>query len=271
MKKIILLLLLNFNFIIAQVIISPYIVYTDSQNRFGSFLVQNESNEAYEITISFVFGYPVSDSLGNMSMKYFEQTPDTLPSVVKWIKAFPRKFVLNPKERQTIRLTVRPNKQLEPGTYWARIVTSSTQKSIPVDTVKEGITAQLKFVLNQVTTLFYRVDSAFSGAVLDSVFTNEDSTGINIYAKLKRIGNSPFLGDLEITVRDSNDSTIVSKREYLPLYYNLVKKIKIPKSELGMGKYTVFLKPVSTEKQDIPQSKLKIIKPETKSIEIEVK
>ncbi len=271
MKKIIVLLFLNFNLLIGQVIISPYIVYTDSKHRFGSFLVQNESNEPYEITVSFVFGYPVSDSTGNISMKYFKEAPDSLPSVAQWVKAFPRKFVLNPKERQTIRLTVRPDKTLEPGTYWSRIVTSSTKKSVPVDTVKEGITAQLKFVLNQVTTLFYRVDSAYTGAVVDTVFYFADSSNINILSKVVRIGNSPFLGNLEVEVKDSNDSTLIKRTEYLPLYFELVKKISIPKSELKKGKYTVVLKPVSTEKQDIPESKLKIIKPEAKSIAFEVK
>ncbi len=270
MKKIFFLFFLNVNFIFAQVIISPYIVYTDSKNKFGSFLVQNESNEPYEITISFVFGYPVSDSLGNMSMKYFEKTTPDQPSITEWIKVFPRKFILNPKERQTVRMTVRPKKKLPPGTYWARIVTSSTQKSAPVDTLKEGITAQLKFVLNQVTTLFYRVDSAETGAVIDSVFFGEDSTDYVIYAKVHRTGNSPYLGDLEVSVKDSTGNEIFKKKEYMPLYFSLVKKIVIPKSELKPGEYTVLLNPVSTEKEDIPQSNLKVIKHDIKKINFTV-
>ncbi len=271
MKKIIFLMLLNLNFIFAQVIISPYIVYTDSKSRFGSFLVQNESNEPYEISISFVFGYPVSDSLGNMSMKYIKEPSAEQPSVAQWVKVFPKKFILNPKERQTVRMTVRPDKKLPPGTYWARIVTSSTQKSTPVDTLKKGITAQLKFVLNQVTTLFYRVDSAYTGVEFDSAYVVEDSTDYILYAIIHRIGNSPFLGDLEVVVQDSSGKESFRKREYMPLYFDLVKKILIPKNELKAGTYKISIKPVSTEKQDIPQSKLKILKPVTKTIELTVK
>ena len=61
----------------AQVIISPYIVYTDVSNRYGSMIVQNESTENYEISISFIFGYPVSDSVGTVSMKYIDSKTKT--------------------------------------------------------------------------------------------------------------------------------------------------------------------------------------------------
>ena len=87
----------------AQVIISPYIILVDQQNRYGKFIVQNESNETYEVTISFVFGFPQSDSLGNMSMKYINNPDSTYPSAVEWIKAFPKKFFLQPRQRQLIR------------------------------------------------------------------------------------------------------------------------------------------------------------------------
>ena len=66
----------------AQVMIFPYIVYTDGTNRYGSLFVQNESNENYEISISFVFGYPVSDSSGSGSMKYIHDPSSGIPSIV---------------------------------------------------------------------------------------------------------------------------------------------------------------------------------------------
>ena len=48
----------------SQIIISPYILYTDTKNKFGTFLVLNESDQVYEIDMSFIFGYPVTDSVG---------------------------------------------------------------------------------------------------------------------------------------------------------------------------------------------------------------
>jgi hypothetical protein len=68
MKKIIFLFLFVSSSIYSQVIISPYVVYMDQKDRFGTYIVQNKSLEEYEISISFVFGYPVTDSLGNGTM-----------------------------------------------------------------------------------------------------------------------------------------------------------------------------------------------------------
>ena len=196
----------------AQVILSPYLVYTDEHNRYGSFLVQNESNKPYEISISFTFGFPVTDSLGKMTMKYIENPTPENPSILPWIRAFPKKFVLNPSQRQTVRLAVKPSKILPPGTYWARIVTSATPKSTPIDTIQKGISAQLKFVLNQVTTLFYRVDTATTGVRFDTAEIKLDSSEILIHTEVSRIGNSPFLGDLNLAVKDSLGNTVYEKK-----------------------------------------------------------
>ncbi|MCK5087187.1 MAG: hypothetical protein KAQ90_06685, partial [Melioribacteraceae bacterium] len=68
MKQILFLIFLISTNILGQVIISPYIIYMDQRERFGTFIVQNESLDEFEINISFVFGYPDSDSLGNISM-----------------------------------------------------------------------------------------------------------------------------------------------------------------------------------------------------------
>ena len=60
-------------------------------------------------------------------------------------------------------MTVRPPDTLNSGTYWTRMVTSSVPTAPPVDTVSQGISAKIRFVLNQVTTVIYRIDSATTG------------------------------------------------------------------------------------------------------------
>lgn len=263
MKKLLFLLFVFMFSIInyAQVILSPYLVYTDQHNRYGSFLVQNESNKPYEISISFTFGFPVTDSLGKMTMKYIENPLPEDPSILPWIRAFPKKFILNPSQRQTVRLAVKPDKRLSPGTYWARIVTSAAPKSTPIDTVQKGISAQLKFVLNQVTTLFYRVDTATTGVRFDTAAIRLDSSDVLIHTKVSRIGNSPFLGDLNLAIKDSLGNTVYKKNEYLPLYYSLAYDMKVEKKKFNKGKYSVELSAVLKEKEDIPQGKIKRILP----------
>lgn len=256
MKLILALILLYYGNSLAQIIISPYILYTDTKNKFGTFLVQNESDQPYEIDISFIFGYPVTDSIGNATMKYIEQPDSGMTSATKWIRAFPRKFVINPGERQKVRMTVTPISDIPSGTYWSRIVTSATAQSPSIDTLSEGVRASIKFVLNQITTLLYRVDPTTTGIEVNNFYSEIDSGNVNIYATLIRTGNSPFFGDAVVTVRDSSSETIGEEELSLSNYFELVKKFQFPLENFKSGEYKVELKIVSNEKEVFPESTL---------------
>lgn len=268
MKKIVMFLLFLSIQSFAQVIISPYIILVDEQNRFGKFIVQNESNETYEVTITFVFGFPQSDSLGSMSMKYIDNPDSTYPSAVEWIKAFPRKFFLEPKQRQLIRMMVVPNKDLSPGTYWARIVTSASPTSTAIDTIKQGISAKIKFVLNQITTLLYRVGDNESKAQLINYFVKEDSSGTSVFTNLEREGNSPFFGSVVVSVSNDSNRVLEEKTEKISLYYNLTKKFSF--GNLKPGLYSAEIKIINNEKEDIPESNIKPAEPIIKRIQFSI-
>lgn len=271
MKKLTLIFFIIFaNNILPQIIISPYIVYMDEQEKFGTFIVQNESEQEYEISISFVFGYPKSDSLGNVSMQYFQEPTDSLPSIVSWLRAFPRNFILQPNQKQTIRMTVRPPDSISAGTRWARIVTSSVPKSQPVSNQNTGISAKINFVLNQVTTVLYRKEPAEAGIEISSIKTSQDSSHINFLVNYHPTGNSPFWADILVNVYDENNNLISDTNEYIPIYTDMTKKYSFPLSELPKGNYTLELIVKHNEKEDIPQSKIKTIEPLVKKIQVTV-
>ncbi|MFZ1289214.1 MAG: hypothetical protein WAR79_03960 [Melioribacteraceae bacterium] len=257
MKKILLIFLISLP-IYSQVIISPYVVYMDENNKFGSMIVQNESFDPYEITISFIFGFPVSDSLGNRTMKYLENPTEAFPSLNNWITAFPKKFVLNSKERQTIRLMIKPPKEIPFGTYWTRIVTSSTP--INKDTTISdgtGVSAKLKFVLNQVTTALYRTDSVFTDLNIENSSLIKDSTETyQLLYKINQLGNSPYFGNFNLTVTNSKGEIILEEHDYLSVYYNIVRNYVLQKEKFPAGNYSAKLLIKFNEKEDIPESKL---------------
>jgi hypothetical protein len=254
----------------SQVIISPHILYTDTKDRFGTFYVQNESNQIYEVDISFIFGYPVTDSVGNATMKYIEDPDSTLPSIINWIKAFPRKFLLNPKQRQVVRMAVSSPSNIKAGTYWSRIVTSATPQSIPTDTLGEGVRAQIKFVLNQITTFLYRVDPTTTGIEVKDFNTEIDSSNLNIYAQLVRIGNSPFFGTVTVVVSNNKAEIILEEEQDLSNYFELVKKFRFPIEKFTPGEYKIELTITSNEKKDFPESRLQPILPITKQLILKI-
>jgi len=256
MKKYLILFSFLASSIYSQVIISPYIVYMDQKDRFGTFIVQNKALEEYEVKISFVFGYPVTDSLGNGTMKYIENPADSLPSIAKWIRAFPKNFVLIPEQKHIVRLTVRPPAYLAPGTYWTRMVTSATPKSPPVDTLKEGITAKVKFVLTQVTTVVYRVDPATTGLDIGDIKVDADTSNLQIFVELNREGNSAFFGNMTTRLFNSYGDTVKVDEEFVQVYYDLYKRIDIPLTDLNEGRYRAEIEVRFNEKEDIPESRL---------------
>jgi len=256
MKKYIFIILFVASTIYSQVIISPYIVYMDKKDRFGTFLVQNKSMEEYEINISFIFGYPTTDSLGNGTMKYIENPADSLPSIAKWVRAFPKNFVLVPEQKQIVRMTVRPQGYLEPGTYWTRMVTSSTPKSAPVDTLQGGISAKVRFVLNQVTTVVYRVDTATTALNLENMNVESDSANLQFFVDINREGNSAYFGNMITRLFNENGDTVGVDKSFIQVYYDMKKRIDFPIDSLAEGKYRVELEILFNEKEDIPESRL---------------
>jgi len=256
-KNIFALIVISSNLFFAQVIISPYIVYTDEHNKFGSMIVQNESYESYEISISFIFGFPVSDSLGNRTMQYEQNPSMEMPSINNWIKAFPKKFILKPKERQTIRLMVKPPPGIESGTYWTRIVTSSSPVQTNLDTATTGVSAKLKFVLNQVTTAMYRKNDVQTDINIKTPELFKDSTDtFQILYSLNRRGNSPFFGNLNLRVYDEAGQISLEERDYLSIYFDMVRNYPLPKDLFTKGNYRAELEIEFNEKEDIPESKM---------------
>jgi len=256
MKKYIFIILFISSSVYSQVIISPYIVYMDKKDRFGTFLVQNKSLEEYEINISFVFGYPTTDSLGSGTMKYIENPADSLPSIAKWVRAFPKSFVLVPEQKQIVRMTVRPQGILEPGTYWTRMVTSSTPKAPPVDTLEEGISAKIRFVLNQVTTVVYRVETATTSLELENMDVKSDSANLQMFIDINREGNSAYFGDMIARIFNEYGDTVAVDESFIQVYYDMKKRIDFPLDSLAAGKYKVELEILFNEKEDIPKSRL---------------
>lgn len=107
----------------AQVLVAPTLLFVSDQSRFGTFFVMNRSNVPQEISISFRFGYPVSDSTGNVWMQYDDSLMAQNHSCRSWVRGFPEKFVINPGQRQVVRLLISPPPMIPDGEYWTRLIT----------------------------------------------------------------------------------------------------------------------------------------------------
>lgn len=269
MKKLSVLFLIIFAFtalrVDAQITIAPTMVFVDQQNRFGSFLVLNGSEEAQEVSIEFPFGYPVTSPDGNINMVYDDSAAAKQYGISDVVRGFPQNFVLQPGERQTVRLTIRP-KDFTNGTYWTRIKTTSNAQQPAIGTASEDeITAQITYEFEQVTTLFYKHGDTETGIEITDFTARDSGDQIEFIIDASRTGNSPFLGSIILEITDSEGNISAEKLASTSIYFDYRQIFTIPKSDLKDGTYnaTVTFK---TQRPDVPKEDIVQMNPVSRSI-----
>lgn len=226
----------------AQVAISPTTVFIGNTN-FGSFLVMNNSSQAQEIAVEFIFGYTVSDSLGNVSMNFTEQgNVAASKSINDHIRSFPRAFVLQPGQRQTVRLTVRPPAGLADGTYWTRVkVRSNPQTTVITASEAGGVGTQINFIFEQVIGAYYKRGTLSTGIQVDNVqMLNQEQNQLLIYDYSLQ-GNSPFLGVIRLAVKDRSGNVVYSDAVTTSLLVSGRRNFAIPASAVPPGQYSATI------------------------------
>lgn len=269
MKKLSLIFLFltafTYNTMWAQITIAPTMVFIDQQNRFGSFLVLNGSEEAQEVSIEFPFGYPVTSQDGNIDMVYDDSAAADRYGISDVVRGFPQNFVLQPGERQTVRLTIRP-KDFTDGTYWTRIKTTSNAQEPPVGAASEDeITAQITYEFEQVTTLFYKHGDTNTGIDINEFVAQDTGENIEFVVDVSRTGNSPFLGSIILELTDTEGNLSAEKLASTSIYYDYRQIFVIPKSDLKDGTYNASVT-FETRRPDVAREDIVQMEPVSRSI-----
>jgi len=242
----------------AQVTISPTAVFLDSNSKVGSFFVSNPSNSAVEVSLSFEFAYPATDSDGRVFLNYDDSEAEEQFSLVPNLRAFPTTFVLDPNQRQTIRLIGRLPQTTEPGTYWTRMRVSSSQLTPPIGAAAEGqVAAQVTFQIDQVTAVLVHHGSVDTGVTIHSTEARIDTeTGsLQILTDVERMGNAPFIGSVTTTILGSNGQEVDTRRSSTSVYFRNLQRVEFELSELPAGTYTAVTT-YETSRNDISSRNL---------------
>lgn len=240
----------------AQITIAPTNLFIDSGNKFGSYLVINNSNEPYEISVDFLFGYGTSDDQGNRFVTYDDSVKAKEYSAVDWIRAFPQNLTLAPNKRQVIRLRVNAPSDLEDGTYWARIVTSATPQSQPLEVQNQGaVTANIGMKVNQITGIFYKNGAVNTDIGIDKIETKVANDSLWVIHNVTRGGNSPFLGSISVRVYDQANKLVLENTDFTSIYFDTKLKHEFDISSLNPGRYNIEIA-IASERQDISKDDL---------------
>lgn len=250
---------------LSQVSIAPIFVFMDDRNRFGSFVVLNGSSQNQEISVDFIFGYSSTDSLGNGLMVYDDPEVFAKYSVTDWVRAFPRTFVLEPGQRQTIRINARPPTEIADGMYWTRIRTTSNPQIPSVDDLAvEGVRTQITFRFEQVTALFYKKGNLTTGLNLSNIRAERNENQVAALVDINRTGNAPFFGSAHITIRNSDNRVVAESSFPVSIYFDGTRRFSIPVDGLQSGTYTIDTR-FESQRNDMPSQDIVQMTPVTQS------
>jgi hypothetical protein len=233
--------------------VSPMSVFLDHRTRTGTLTLYNPNPLPEEIDISFAFGYPQSDSSGTVTVPLADTAPAGEPSAVPWLRAFPRRLVLEPGQQQVVRILAQPPADLADGEYWARVLVSATGGRPPVEQqVQPDVRVAIAMRTIVVTSLNYRKGRLSTGARVTAAAAARAQDSVRVTLDLERLGTAAYLGRIDIEVLNAAGRTIAREEDVISIYRTLRRRFAFTDvPDAARVRYTLV-----TERPELGQSNI---------------
>jgi hypothetical protein len=256
--------------VVRAVLVAPHAVFIDHRNRGGQIVLVNNGTDPEEVSIELVFGYPATDSLGNIGIRFIEDPGPEYPSAAAWIRAFPPRLRMAPGQRQVVRLLATPPADLPDGEYWSRLIVTSQGGQVPLAAPESAaVRAAVTLVTRTVISVTYRKGTVRTGVVLEDFRPSVEGDSLVAWVALRREGNAAYLGSVSLRLLDSGGSQVASWSTPVAVYYDLNRRFAFPLQALPLGRYAVVLR-VSTDREDIPREHVLPAAPIERSVPVEI-
>lgn len=223
----------------AQVVVAPKVIHLSDDERFASVHVENRTDRPQEVSLEFRFGYPVTDSLGDVSIDYGDEAAADTLSIDDFVQPYPKQFLLPPGQRQRVRLALRPPEDLSDGMYWARLAFTARQyQEEATSAARASVETQIHYQFRQVISVFYRRGNLETGLRFQDMRSSRDPSNIYITARVERTGNAPFLGTATLeVVDDSTGNAVTTQEDPASVYFDMTHRFALPQADLSPGTY----------------------------------
>ena len=244
-------LFLRIEMLPAQVTVAPSILFIDSKSGIGNLYITNNSATPQEVSISFAFGYPDADSAGNATMNYNDTIAASTYALNPMVRAYPRSFLLSPKQEQTVRLQVRTKSSVKDAFFFSRVKVTSSQKTPDVEKkITDAVTTQINFKFDQVLPVFYRKGNVSTGLIVHDVSTTSKDKKLTIVADVERTGNAAFIGSMKAELYSAANEKVALSEATASIYFRMKNKIELDISKAAKGKHKLLLT-FETKRSDV--------------------
>ena len=250
------------------VLVAPHAVVIDHRTRSTSITLYNPTSTAAEITISTFFGYPVTDSAGDFELT--TSGPSSSRSAAEWVDAYPRRTVLGPLERQTVRLLARTPADLPDGEYWSRIMITAKGGKVGIgtaDSLPTGIEVGLDLEVRTIIPLQYRKGPVTTGIAVATPRVTHVGDSLRIRARLVRDGNAAFVGTARGVLYNEHDQAVATFAVPLAVYTELDPRFALGVARLPAGRYRFKLS-LAPERADLPPEQILPAKPQDAQVDV---
>lgn len=233
------------------VAVSPVAVYIDSRSRTGTLTLFNPGSLPEEIQIDFAFGYPVSDAEGNVSVPIYDSAPAGEPSAVAWTRAFPRRLVLEPGQRQVVRVVVEPPPNLPEGEYWARALVRSRGGQPPIEERSGNVAVEVAVETVVIVAVNYRNGSVRTGLEIVGAEATTAADTVQATIDFRRVGNAAFLGRLQAELLDGSGRAVAKNEEVLAVYKTIRRRVSLAPPAGAAGPFKIRFT-MDADRSDLP-------------------
>lgn len=240
------------------ILVAPHAVFIDHRTRSGQLFLVNTGGVAEEVVIELKFGYPDADSAGAVFVRLIDEPDSSLPNAAAWLRAFPRRTVVQPGERQTVRLLAQPPADLPDGEYWSRIIVTSREVRPPVAAADSAVRAGLTVELRTILSASYRKGAVRTAATMTEFAPAVTRDSVIVWLTLRREGNAAYLGTVDLDAHDTRGRTVGSLRTPVAVFFTVRRRFAFPLDAPalpGAGGYTVRVR-VTTMREDLQRAEV---------------
>jgi P pilus assembly chaperone PapD len=234
------------------VTVSPTALYITSRNPSALLTLINTGSRPEEIELAIAFGYPVSDSAGVLRVDIVDSAAAGEPSLTSFLRVFPRRLVLQPGQRQVVRVMVAMPASAANGEYWGRVLVKSRGGEPPIEQSQGNVRMQLALETTLATAVFFQKGDVKTGISIPAADARRMGDSVVFTLDLKRENNAAFLGRVRAELVNASGATVAEVEDVSAVYRAVRRRFVLRTgSTLPPGQYTVrYL--VDTERPDLP-------------------
>lgn len=239
------------------ILVAPQGVVLSNRERSGSVELYNPSTRAAEITIRAVYGHPTTTADGDLTLAIIEQPDSTQPSAAGFVAAFPRRLVLQPNQRQTVRLLARPPAGLPDGEYWARLIIAAKDAAPATaqTTDSSGMSVGLTLEVRTIIAVNFRNGVQRTGVQLGELAARTTADSLVLRAPMQRTGTAAWIGMTTVRLSNARGDVLATQSMQTAVYQAIMPRFAFDRRSLAPGRYTLSVD-LNTDRPDVTQATL---------------